>query len=135
MNRHHRLVGMFVLGIVAAVPVSATAHHSMSEFNRDVVTEVEGVVAKVSWQNPHILLEVTSTDRNGVKSVWHLEGGAVSAQRRRGVTGDRIAIGDKVRVAGWPSTRRDRYLLVNHVLLPDGVELLLGGVREPRWAK
>ena len=134
MNRHHRLASAIVAGMLAAVPFSATAHHSMSEFNRDVVTEVEGVVSRVSWKNPHILLEVTSTDRNGVKSVWHLEGGAVSAQRRRGLTGDRLAVGDKVRVAGWPSTRRDRYLQVNHVLLPDGVELLVGGVREPRWS-
>ena len=134
MNRHHRLAGAIVAGMLAAVPFSATAHHSMSEFNRDVVTEVEGVVSQVSWKNPHILLEVTSTDKTGVKSVWHLEGGAVSAQRRRGLTGDRLAIGDMVRVAGWPSTRRDRYLQVNHVLLPDGVELLVGGVREPRWS-
>ena len=134
MNRHHRLASAIIAGVLTAVPFSATAHHSMSEFNRDVVTEVEGVVSQVSWKNPHILLEVTSTDKTGVKSVWHLEGGAVSAQRRRGLTGDRLAIGDMVRVAGWPSTRRDRYLQVNHVLLPDGVELLVGGVREPRWS-
>jgi hypothetical protein len=80
-------------------------------------------------------LEVTSTDPKGVKSVWTLEGGAVSAQRRRGLTEERVAVGHKVKVAGWPSTRRDRYLQVNHVLLPDGVELLVGGVREPRWSK
>jgi hypothetical protein len=134
MNRHHRLVSATVAGMLAAVPFSATAHHSMSEFSRDVVTEVEGVVSRVSWKNPHILLEVTSTDRNGLRSVWHLEGSAVSAQRRRGLTDDRLAVGDKVKVAGWPSTRRDRYLQVNHVLLPDGVELLVGGVRQPRWS-
>jgi hypothetical protein len=58
----------------------------------------------------------------------------VSSQRRRGLTGGEIAVGDAVRVAGWPSTRRDRYVQVNHVLLPDGVELLVGGVQEPRWA-
>jgi hypothetical protein len=123
-----------VAGMLAAMPFPIAAHHSMSEFSREVVTEVEGVVSRVSWQNPHILLEVTSTDPKGVKSVWTLEGGAVSAQRRRGLSGDRLAVGDRVRVAGWPSTRRDRYLQVNHVLLPDGVELLVGGVREPRWS-
>lgn len=134
MNRHHRLASAIVAGLLATMPFSATAHHSMSEFDRRVVTEVEGVVSRVSWKNPHILLEVTSTDKNGVKAVWSLEGGAVSAQRRRGLTGDRLAVGDLVRVAGWPSTRRDRYLQVNHVLLPDGVELLVGGTREPRWS-
>ena len=134
MNGHQKLASAIVAGVLAAVPLTAAAHHSMSEFNRGVVTEVEGVVSRVSWQNPHILLEVTSTDPSGAKSVWTLEGGAVSAQRRRGLTGDRLAVGDRVRVAGWPSTRRDRYLQVNHVLLPDGVELLVGGVREPRWS-
>lgn len=134
MNRRCRLASALVAGMLAT-PFSATAHHSMSEFNRSVATEVEGVVSRVSWKNPHILFEVTSTDRNGVKAVWTLEGGAVSAQRRRGLSDDRLAVGDRVRVAGWPSTRRDRYLQVNHVLLPDGVELLVGGVREPRWSK
>jgi hypothetical protein len=134
MKRHHRLASAIAAGILAIVPFSATAHHSMSEFDRAVVTEVEGVVSRVSWQNPHIMLEVTSTDRNGVKAVWTLEGGAVSAQRRRGLSGDRLKVGDRVRVAGAPSTRRERYLQVNHVLLPDGVELLVGGSREPRWS-
>ena len=134
MNRHRRLASAIVAGMLATVPFSATAHHSMSEFDRSGVTEVEGVVSRVSWTNPHILLEVTSTDRNGVKAVWTLEGGAVSAQRRRGLTGESLALGDLVRVAGWPSTRRDRYLQVNHVLLPNGVELLVGGTREPRWS-
>ena len=134
MNRRHRLVSTLVAGVLAAAPFSAAAHHSMSEFSREMVTEVEGVVSRVSWKNPHILIEVTSTDPKGVKSVWTMEGGAVSAQRRRGLSGDRLAVGDKVKVAGWPSTRRDRYVQVNHVLLPDGVELLVGGVREPRWS-
>lgn len=58
----------------------------------------------------------------------------MSAQRRRGLSGDMIAVGDEVRAAGWPSTRRDRYIQINHVLLPDGVELLVGGPREPRWS-
>ena len=130
-----KLAGAIVAGALATLPFSAAAHHSMSEFDRSVVREVEGVVSRISWRNPHILLEVTSTDDNGAEAVWYLEGSAVSAQRRRGVTGDEIAVGDAVRVAGWPSTRRDRYLQVNHVLLPDGVELLVGGTREPRWSE
>ena len=135
MQRLRRFAGTLVAGTLATLPFPATAHHSMSEFDRSVVREVEGVVSRISWRNPHILLEVTSTDENGVAAVWNLEGSAVSAQRRRGVTGEEIAIGDVVRVAGWPSTRRDRYLQVNHVLLPDGVELLVGGAREPRWSR
>ena len=134
MQRPRRLAGAVVAAALAAVALPAAAHHSMSEFDRSITTEVEGVVSRISWRNPHILLEVTSTDENGVEAVWNLEGSAVSAQRRRGITGDEIAIGDTVRVAGWPSDRRDRYLQVNHVLLADGVELLVGVAREPRWS-
>ena len=120
---------------LSLVVLSATVlgHHSMSEYDRGVVTEFEGEVLRVSWRNPHILLEV-STGEGGQETVWFLEGSAVSAQRRRGVTGGLIEVGDRVRVAGAPSTRRAQHMLVDHVLLPNGVELLVGGVREPRWS-
>ena len=134
MNSILRLSTTVVASALVAIPLSVTAHHSMSEFDRSVIEEVEGVVSKVSWRNPHILLEVTNTDASGAEAVWHLEGSAVSSQRRRGLTGNEISVGDTVRVAGWPSTRRDNYVQVNHVLLPGGVELLVGGVQEPRWA-
>ena len=134
MNSIVKLASATIAGVLIILPLSAASHHSMSEFDRSVVAEVDGVVSRLSWKNPHILLTVTSTDGNGAEVVWNLEGSAVSSQRRRGLTGDEIAVGDAVRVAGWPSTRRDRYVQVNHVLLPDGVELLVGGVQEPRWA-
>jgi len=134
MSKLLKLASAIVAGTLATSPMLVTAHHSMSEFDRSVVTEVEGVVSRVSWKNPHILLTVTSTDETGEEAVWNLEGSAVSSQRRRGLIGDEIKIGDAVRVAGWPSTRRELYVQVNHVLLPDGVELLVGGVQEPRWA-
>ncbi len=134
MRKLLKLTGALVAGTLATLPFSATAHHSMSEFDRSGMTEVEGVVSRLSWQNPHILLTVTSTDESGAEAVWNLEGAAVSAQRRRGLTGNEISIGDAVRVAGWPSTRRDNYLQVVHVLLSDGVEVLVGGAPGPRWA-
>ena len=51
----------------------------------------------------------------------------MSSQRRRGLTGDEVSVGDAVRVAGWASTRRDNYIQVSHILTPNGVELLVGG--------
>ena len=110
-------------------------HHSMSEFDRAVTLELEGEVVAVSWTNPHVLLWLSTTDENGTEAVWELESNAVSAQRRRGLTGDLVEVGQRVRVAGSPSTRRDAYLQVQNVLLPDGVELLLGGAREARWSE
>ena len=125
----------FVAGGLTLQPCAAFSHHSMTEYDRSAVTEFEGEVVSVTWRNPHILLDVETIDANGEAVVWYLEGGAVSAQRRRGVTGGLVEVGDHVRIAGWASSRRPNHMLVNHVLLPDGVELLVGGSREPRWSE
>ena len=125
---------LFIAGTFVCLPLLVNAHHSMSEFDRSVLVEVEGVISRVSWKNPHVLLEVTSTGEAGTLLTWNLEGSAVSAQRRHGLTGDEISVGDMVRVAGSPSTRRDQYLQMHHVLLANGTELLVGRIREPRWS-
>ncbi len=130
-----RDIRAFVAVSLVALPATGFTHHSMSEFDRGVVTEIEGEVVGVSWRNPHVLLDIATTDDNGQEVVWHLEGGAVSSQRRRGLTSGRIDSGDHVRAAGWPSTRRPDYLQVNHILLADGTELLVGRIREPRWSE
>lgn len=76
MNTILKLSSAIIVSTLASLPFSATAHHSMSEFDRGVVAEIEGVVSRVSWKNPHVLLEVTSTDENGAEAVWYLEGSA-----------------------------------------------------------
>jgi hypothetical protein len=119
---------------LALAPAIVAAHHSMAEYDRSAVLEFEGEVLSVAWRNPHILLDVAATDANGERVVWNLEGAAVSAQRRHGVEGGLVQVGDRVRIAGWRSTQRSQHMLVNHLLLPDGVELLVGSAREPRWS-
>ena len=115
--------------------IPAMGHHSMSEYDRSVIQELEGEVVEVSWRNPHVLLRVSATDENGAQAAWELEGAAVSAQRRRGVTEGLVEVGQRVRVAGWPSTQRAMHMQVINVLLPDGLEILMGGPREPRWSE
>ena len=118
-----------------ALPIAVLAHHSMAEFDRTVTLELEGELIDVSWTNPHVLLWLSTTDENGNEAIWELESNAVSAQRRRGLTGDLVEVGQQVRIAGSPSTRRDAYLQVHNILRPDGVELLMGGGRVARWSE
>jgi hypothetical protein len=135
MNAWLKAVMALTVGALGVVHEPACGHHSMAEYERGAVTEFEGEVLKESWRNPHILLEVATTGADGEEAIWYLEGGAVSAQRRRGVSSGLIHVGDRVRVAGAASTRRPSHMLVNHILLPDGVELLVGSSREPQWSQ
>ncbi len=102
MNNILKLSSTIIAGLLATSPISASGHHSMSEFDRSVDAVIEGVVSRVSWRNPHILLEVTTTDDGGAEAVWNLEGSAVSAQRRRGVTGGLVEVGDVADAADMP---------------------------------
>jgi len=110
------------------------AHHSPAEFDHSHLVELDGIAREVMWRNPHILIELATRDSAGREIAWTLEGAAVSNQQRRGVTAGMLKPGDVVRVAGYASMRRPAYMSVEHVLLPNGSELLVGAAREARWS-
>ena len=66
-----------VLMLTAQAP-SASAHHSMSEYDRSAVTAFEGEVVQLSWTNPHVLLWVETPDESGEPVVWEMEGSAAA---------------------------------------------------------
>ena len=117
---------------VAAVSIPATAHHSSSEYDESQVVEVQGEVVEVFWRNPHVVVKV-ATEENGQEAVWELEGSSVSGLRRRGLSSDVLAVGDHVRVAGFPSTQQPQHMSLNHLMLPTGEELVIRYASGPRW--
>lgn len=136
MNSLTRLLATTIAGAFAAISLSVTAHHSMAEFEpRTEMLEIEGVISKFSWRNPHVMLELTGNNADGSEQTWTIESSAVSSLRRRGYTGDEISEGDSVRIAGFPSNRRDNFLQMRHLLrLKDNVEFLFSGPPVPRWS-
>lgn len=133
MNRFSRLLASVVTASFLLFPSLVLGHHSTSEYDQSVYVELEGEISKVFWKNPHVMLHMT-TEENGKQVEWTLEGASVSSQARRGMTSDLINVGDRVRVAGFASRRRDHDMLAEHVLLPSGQEILLRGSRAPRWS-
>ncbi|MFL2547364.1 MAG: DUF6152 family protein [Candidatus Rariloculaceae bacterium] len=123
-----------VTALIFLVLVSANslAHHSMAEFNRSVTHEISGEIVKVIWRNPHIRISVRADD--GSEDVWEVEGNTVNSLDRAGVSPGVVAVGDAVRVAGAPSTRRAEHMVMTNLLLADGRELLAGLSAEPRWS-
>jgi len=117
-----------ILLILSGLTGVALAHHSqVGLFDSDGVIEVSGVVKSVSWRNPHgqILLEVT--DESGEVTEWDAETASVSVLRNRGVDGSNaVAVGDRVTIAGAPSTRGRPQLLARSMLLSSGYEFTFG---------
>ena len=114
-------------------PVLVLAHHSTFEYDRDTVLDFTGEVVRLQWQNPHVRMHIRVENDDGTERVWEAEAMDVNSLDRAGVARDLVEVGQVVRVAGSPSTRRTEALLVTNLLLPDGREVLthLSGVA--RW--
>lgn len=126
-----RMFTCIVLLLLASLPVSA--HHSNAEYDRTVVVELEGIISRVIWRNPHVGLELDVTNVNGTTTRWVMGAADLAGTVRRGVPEGTFQVGQHVTVAGFASTRRAANMLVTNVLLPDRREILLTGFSEPRW--
>ncbi len=122
-----------MLGALILV-TAASAHHSGVELDQSFVREIEGEVVAVLWRNPHVRLRVRTQGSDGEEEIWTLEGQPVVHLDNGGVPRDSIAVGDHVRVAGFESTLRDHFLGDPRVLLPSGLEVLIGSTRTPYWS-
>ena len=125
----------FMLAVVcAAGPTPLWAHHSTAEYDSTNLVEAQGVVTKVLWQNPHVRLEISTERFDGVSQPWLLEGQNPTDLDRARIPRDIIKVGDLVKFAGAPSTRRERRMYVTNVLLADQTEIVLRANAPPRWS-
>jgi len=99
-----RLVSLcVVLGSLFAAP--ASAHHSLSVYNRFSAKTIEGTVQSFNWSNPHVRLVLMTTDPDGVVTQWTFEGGSINRLATAGLNRNIVTAGDKISVSYNP--RRD----------------------------
>ena len=117
------------LSLMLLIPVApAFSHHAANVyFDVSTVIELRGVITDVKWQNPHIGFTLNVRDSNGEQTSWAVESNSVSTLRQLGITADQIIVGEVVAVAGWPAKTGGNRMSGNHLLLPDGQELVLRG--------
>lgn len=111
--------------LAGALP--ALAHHAFSaEFDADRPVELEGVVTRMEWINPHSWIHIDVTNENGDVEQWMIEGGAPNAILRRGFTADSLKAGTKILVEGYQA--RDGSLRANgrDITFEDGTKLFVG---------
>jgi hypothetical protein len=110
-----------ILTIICASTPAASAHHSLAVYSNERI-EISGEITGISWQNPHVILELETIGDDG-REIWRMEGGSVTTLQRAGVTRELVRVGTRVRVAGLPSRREPFILALTNVLLPDGREV------------
>ena len=126
-------LSIFVLSALLS-PLTAFGHHSFAEIEGGAEQELVGEVVNVQWRNPHVRVSIRVREDGGNAELWELEGGDLNSLSRAGVTGDLVRVGQVVRAAGTTSTRRERYMAVSNILLPDDREILMLSSEGPRWS-
>jgi hypothetical protein len=115
---------LFVLGLGLVLwSGAASAHHSLSAYDRTHYKIVEGTVKSFVWGNPHARLNIVVADAAGTATEWSFEGGGVGRLSGGGFTRDSIGAGDKIKVAYNPMRDGKPGGFFLSVTAPDGKEL------------
>jgi hypothetical protein len=127
MNLHYlRTVTLHLLLLTC---MTATAHHSNSQFDVLKVEVMTGVVTSWAWSNPHTWLRLSIDDGKGGKTEWALEGRAPGVLSRAGWAPKILKPGDTVTVHYSPAKSGTQVGMIASVTLADGTVL---GNRTPR---
>jgi len=96
--------------LFAAIPI--LAHHSFrAEYVETQTVTVTGTVTKVSWSNPHVMLDMNVKDDSGKLANWKMELASPNGLMRQGWKVDSLKPGDRVAVSGYAA--RDGSHLMN----------------------
>ena len=103
------------------------AHHNgAAHYDLTKISQVEGVVTKFKFINPHARFYFDVTNESGETEKWMAEGDGASVLGRRGWTGDELKPGDRVKVTGNPSRNGSPKIEWQSIIRPDGSEILGG---------
>ena len=110
------------------------AHHSSAPFYDSTKrVEIEGVVTRFVFRNPHAFLFLDVTEENGELTEWQIELGAPVGLRRTGWTPDSLPLGMVVKASGRPSRVEGSHgLCCVRMTKADGSPVLEGGRVEER---
>ncbi len=105
-------------------PSAVIGHHSTAtNFDRDTIISINGLVTKYRFQNPHVQILMDVTNEDGEVEAWMVELAAKNQFVRAGWSGDEFKPGQIITVIGWKGYR-ERSTFFQKAILQDGTEVL-----------
>jgi hypothetical protein len=120
---------------ILLISAAALAHHSTAaNFQEDRIVEIEGVVTSARLRNPHVRFTMSVVNDLGAEVEWLVETNSLSGLRRKDISTDVFAVGQKLRIAGHPGRQRDTGMWATNMLIGGDREVVLDTGASPRWS-
>ncbi len=91
---------------------AAVAHHGWGSYDASKVMVIENAITALEWQNPHVQIGL-----NHGGGTWRLVLAPPFRMEARGLSPEAIKAGTRVRAEGYPSTRVDRELRAERIIV------------------
>jgi hypothetical protein len=118
-----------VAGLLAVCTPMFAHHGSVAYDNKKLVIVKDAVVTKISWANPHVLIQFDGKDESGAMQHWIVETGSPSLDTAQGWTNTTVQPGDTITVhlyqakTGRPVGRLSKLVLADGKTFGNGGEL------------
>jgi hypothetical protein len=84
--------------------ISLLAHHSVTrEFDHTRSTDIQGVITKVDWMNPHSRITFEAKGANGMRTRWRVQIAAAGALFRDGIRNEDLELTKPFSMEIWPA--------------------------------
>ena len=114
------LTTLSILAGVLAVGSPAFAHHGNAAYDGSVVELKNATVTKLSWANPHTIIEFDVKDDKGQPVHWAAELGSPSALGLLGWSKTSVSPGDVITVFVHQAKTKNPVGRIERVVLADG---------------
>ena len=119
-----RVVSLTLLTLVVSIRL-ASAHHSFSAvYDGKRSVTITGVVTQFRFVNPHALMTLEVTDKDGKAVTWVVEFAGRLNLSEIGWSAESIRSGEKITVTGNPTHEALPRLAFQRIVKADGSELV-----------
>ena len=120
-----KLLTTVVLLAVSTITAPLSAHHGRgSTYDMNKRVTLKGVVSRVDWRNPHVVIYMDVKDEAGKVVTWGFENAGVSQLAQAGYNRNTLKVGQDITAIVNPAANGAPTAIVVKVVLADGSEIM-----------
>ena len=122
----HRLLHAAVLLslLTTLAPPLRRDHGRGSTYDMNKRVTLKGVVSRVDWRNPHVVIYMDVKDDAGKSVTWGFENAGVSQLAQAGYNRNTLKVGQEITAIVNPAANGAPTAIVVKVVLADGSEIM-----------